>query len=121
MAKVCELVSIKFNMIFGDTEIRNQHKFLLEKIYPSLGLDGKNGITIKEVIRLRDYLVELSPKCRIIGLEENDGCEIIYTEVWESYGDSYDPYWIENTATKFNPDSQLNVYVKLPNSIWNHE
>jgi len=118
MAKVCELVNLKFGLMFGDAYLRNQHDFLFERVYPLLGFEDKNGITIKEVVRLRDHLVNLNPDCRIIGLEEYGNSTGGVVEVWESYGDNYQHDWIEQASAKLSPDMRFTVYVVLPESVW---
>lgn len=121
MARVCELVSVKFGLIFGDYDVQKDHEFLNVSVYPLLGFNGRIGLTLIQVLQLRDHLLNLDSDCRIVGLEEQDRSEIITTEVWESYDETYNPSWIELAACKFNPDARVSVYVKLPKSIWNHE
>ncbi len=113
MARICELVNLKFGLMFGDYNVQKEHEFLSSRIYPMLGFNVRNGLTLNQVLQLRDHLHILSPECRIVGIEEYDGFEIITTEVWESYDDTYNSSWVELAACKFNPDARVSVYVRL--------
>jgi hypothetical protein len=120
MARICELVSIKFGLMFGDYDVQKEHEFLSSRIYPVLGFNVRSGITLLQVLQLKDHMYNLDPNCRIIGLEECDGFEIVATEVWESYGDAYSPEWVEQAAIKFNPNARVSVFVRLPESLWKY-
>jgi len=117
MARICELVSIKFDLMFGGDSVKRQHDYLYERIFPLLGFNGRGGLTIGQVLQVGDHLLNLSPECRIVGIEEYDGFEIITTEVWESYGDTYNTSWVELAESKFNPDARVSVYVRLPECL----
>lgn len=118
MSRICQLVTLKFELLFGNVEMRRQHEYLHEHIYPTLGLEDGAGITLEEVVRLSEHLNNLSPDCRIVGLEESDGAEILKTETWESYGEEYHWDWVVRAKGKFNPEARVVVFVALPDLIW---
>lgn len=120
MARISQLVTVKFGLMFGEVEVRKQIEYLFERVYPLLGIAGRGGLTIKEVLHVRDYLLNLSPDCRVIGIEESGNWDGGAVEVWESYGDHYRPDWIELASAKLRPEMRFSVYVVLPESVWDY-
>lgn len=118
MARICELVMVKYGLMFGEVDVRKQLEYLYERVYPLLGISGRGGLSITEVLQVRDHLVNLNQDCRIIGLEESGNSDGAVLEVWESYGSDYQHDWIEHAAVKLKSDVRLSVYVKLPESVW---
>lgn len=118
VSRISQLVKLKFELLFGNVEFRRQHEFLHEFIYPTLGLEDGARLTLEDVVRLSEHLNNLSPECRIVGLEESDGAEILKTEIWESYGDEYHWDWVERAKDKFKPEASVVVFVSLPDHVW---
>lgn len=120
MARICELVSVKFGLMFGEHDKRKQLEYLYERVYPILGIAGRGGLTLAEVLQVRDHVHNLGADCRVIGIEESGNSDGAVAEVWESYGDDYRPDWIELASAKLRPDMRFSVYVILPESVWGY-
>lgn len=106
--------------MFGEIDVRKQLEYLYERVYPLLGIGDRGGLSITEVLQVRDHLLNISPKCRIVGIEESGHCDGGVVEVWESYGDHYQNNWIEQATVKLDPDMRFSLYVKLPESVWKY-
>jgi hypothetical protein len=85
-----------------------------------LGYRKKSGLTLNQIIRLKDHLNNLSAECRIVGIEEYVNDEIVAVHNWESYGENYSNDWIEELINVLQMDSLLSVYVYLPDNIWKY-
>ena len=120
MAKVCELVMIKFELFFGNGDERGQQNYLYVNIYPMLGINGKDGVRINDVIRLKDHLKNLDNECRIVGIEEYHNDEMVAVHNWESYGEQYPHDWVEELESISQKDSLLSVFVRLPDNVWKY-
>jgi len=120
MAKVCELVMLKYELFFGDGELRSQQDYLYHNIYPLLGYGNASGLTIEQVIHLKDHLKNLSAISRIVGIEEFNNDEIVAVHNWESYGEQYPNDWVEQLKNVLQQDSLLSVFVRLPDNIWKY-
>ena len=111
---------VKYGLMFGEIDVRKQLDYLHERVYPILGIGGRGGLSITEVLQVRDHLLNISPECRVVGIEESGHCDGGVVEVWESYGEDYQSDWIEQAAVKLSPDIRFTVYVSLPERIWSY-
>jgi hypothetical protein len=120
MARISELVTVKYGLMFGEVDVVKQHEYLYERVFPLLGIRGRGGLSITEVLQVRDYLINISPDCRVIAIEESGNWDGSVVEVWESYAEDYRSDWVDKAAVKLSPDITYTVYVKLPESVWNY-
>ena len=120
MAKVCELVMLKYELFFGGGELRHQQDFLYNNIYPVLGYGKNSGLTIRQLISLKEHLKNLNAECRIVGIEEYCDNEMVAVHNWESYGAEYPHDWVDELINIIQQDTLLSVFVRLPENIWKY-
>jgi hypothetical protein len=110
---------LKYELYFGGGELRHQQDFLYKNIYPVLGFGKNSGLTIRQLISLKEHLKNLSAECKIVGIEEYYNDELVAVHNWESFGVEYQHDWVEQIELK-NKNSRLSIFVRLPEKLWKY-
>lgn len=107
MAKICELVYLKFDILFGDPGAIQMQERILEELENVLGTDITDGITPAKATKIGTYLANTRPDYRIVGIEWNEEDTGLNTKNWETYAETYSPEWIFEALNDIPADREL--------------
>jgi len=114
MARICQLVWIKFELLFGDRNVTRQHDYIHETAIDIFGILPEMGYTKEQLTLIHNHLSSLHTDYRLAGIEEYDKGEIRTAHAWEQYVENFSHKWVESVLEKIDPSTRLALIVVIP-------
>jgi hypothetical protein len=110
MAKLCDLLKVKYGILFGDPEVRQLQSDSADYIKNVSGIDVRTRIQHEQIIALTSLIRNQNPKWRIAGLEYHNPDNEMVALAWELFRDEYDHSWLNEAAEKIPKGVDVILY-----------
>lgn len=110
MAKLCDLVKVKYRILFGDTEVRQLQSEVINYINNVTGIDVRTGIGQEHLTALASTLNIQNQPWRVAGLEYHSPDGEMIALAWELFLDDYDHSWLIEASYKIPKGVEVILY-----------
>ena len=118
MAKLCDLLLVKYGVLFGDAKTIKLQIEVEENIYNLTGIKALSMVDWSQIQSIAEFLEQHNPPWRLAGLEYTTDDGEMVALAWELFLDKYDNSWLQMAIERIPSDMKVHLYFYSPFPSW---